>query len=197
MACPASWHFCRLRAMKTLNTMPAGRPSFKWSWILLPVCFQSSLPSRVLGSSRNPLLAATTTARRPRHVYELPQDECAQLHLVTGGKWLVTLTTEGSLRVWDLEPYHRAVPRSSESNAAGYEPEMALPLLCGRTQFPVGSTLLDARLTDGTCELVTFVHQPRIDDGIERYAPLPLHCFILRLTILKQIRRLRFIIRHP
>ena len=165
--CRVSSLYFKHKATKRSNIMHVVQPSSKSFSTTLPVRPTSIKGPLAESSSLLFFTASTTAPRRPRNEFDLPQDDYAQLHLVTGGKWLVTLTTEGTLKVWDLEPYHHIASRPSGSKASGYGIDKPPPMLCGEGRFAARSTLMDARLSDDSAQLLTFLHHPRNDYGEE------------------------------
>ncbi|KAG8908122.1 hypothetical protein FRB99_000150 [Tulasnella sp. 403] len=107
---------------------------------------------------------------RPAYEYTLPGDDYAKAHLVKGGRWLVTLSDEGVLRVWDVEPCYRRKPeqtvppvggpsisKSIDSNAYPNNSDHSGHVLHAERCFPPNSRLMDAFLSSEDHMLHVFI----------------------------------------
>ncbi|KAG8965620.1 hypothetical protein FRC00_010173 [Tulasnella sp. 408] len=99
---------------------------------------------------------------RPIHEYTLPDDNYTNVHLVPGGRWLLTVSAGRILRIWDLEPARPpSSPRSDSAPKPGYSrpPRFtgARPELYGQGNIDSTCTFMDAHLSNDRHELYVFL----------------------------------------
>lgn len=107
---------------------------------------------------------------RPIHEYTLPDDNYTNIHLVPGGRWLLTVSAGRILRIWDLEPARPpSTPRSDSAQKPGYSrpPRFtgARPELYGQGNIESTCTFMDAHLSNDRHELYVFLRTTSPDDN--------------------------------
>lgn len=108
---------------------------------------------------------------RPIHEYTLPDDNYTSVHLVSGGRWLLTVSAGRVLRIWDLEPSRPppSQPRHDSAPKPGYSrpPRFtgARPQLYGQGNIESTCTFMDAHLPNDRHELYVFLRTTSQDDN--------------------------------
>lgn len=162
----------------------ACRPS-RFQAILTTLACDAEDPGRLSTTKRegsdvsmksNRSALPTPSLFRPIHEYTLPDDNYTNVYLVNGGKWLLTVSADTVLRVWDLEPFnppskdrHDSAPRPGSSRPPRFTG--ARPELYGQGNIESPATFMDAHLSNDRNELYVFLRTTSSDDNDPKLVP--------------------------
>lgn len=162
----------------------ACRPS-RFQAILTTLACDAEDPSRLstsnhqgsdvsMKSNRSGL--PTPSLFRPIHQYTLPDDSYTNIYQVNGGKWLLTVSADTVLRVWDLEPFkppskdrHDSAPRPGSSRPPRFTGARAE--LYGQGNIESPGTFMGAHLSNDRHELYVFLRTTSSDDNDPKLVP--------------------------